>query len=268
LILAFLCVFLFLLSVVLSIALLTLFERKLLGAMQRRKGPNIVHLLQPICDAVKLILKEIVPVYKAEQLLYFIGPISMLALTFVVFFVYTPYYGLIFSDLNLGLLFILAVMALHVYGFIIAGWSSNSKYAFLGALRACSQMLGYELTSATVFLTFVFLTSFNVTMILFFQVNALYVWLWPLFILFFVCVLAETARVPFDLPEAESELVAGYNVEYASIAFALFFLSEYGNLIFSSFLLFCLFFGFFFQIKILFLQIWLFVAVLFLFIFI
>jgi len=138
-------------------------------------------------------------------------------------------------DLNLGTLYIICVMALNLYGFISSGWASNSKYSFLGSLRAAAQMLGYELMMTTIFVTvIVWVGSFSISSILCAQYDSKFFLLWPLFILFYLGALAETARVPFDLPEAESELVAGYNVEYSSITFAFFFLAEYGNIILSS----------------------------------
>lgn len=238
----------FSLIIILMIAYLTLLERKVLSAVQRRKGPNKVGfwgLLQPIADAFKLILKEINVPARANLFLFYLGPMLMLFLNLMGWIIFTPTYGWLFVDLNLSILYILSLMGLNIYGFISAGWASNSKYSFLGAVRASAQMLGYELTTSTIVVLLAFLAgSFNISVII---CSQQYLWnvigCWPLFLLFFIGSLAETARVPFDLPEAESELVSGYNVEYASITFAFFFLAEYGNIIMASNLIVCFFFG-------------------------
>lgn len=215
---------------ILNVAYLTLLERKILSAVQKRKGPNkvgIFGVLQPIADAFKLILKEINLPSRAEINLFFIGPIFMLWLSLMCWVVFSPTYGWNLVDIELSILYLLSLMGLNVYGFISAGWASNSKYSFLGAIRASAQMLGYELTTSTVILCLGFISgSFNIVVIIWSQQSTWYFFLWPLFILFLIGSLAETARVPFDLPEAESELVAGYNVEYSSITFAFFFLSR------------------------------------------
>lgn len=246
-ILWFVYILIFCLIMILMVAFLTLFERKVLSAVQKRKGPNkvgVFGILQPLVDAFKLLCKEIVIPSRANPILFLVGPMIMLLLNLLGWLIVTPMYGWFIADLNLGLLYILALIGLNVYGFIGAGWSSNSKYSFLGAIRASAQMLGYELTTSTIIVVIAFLSgSFNISVIIMSQQHIWYVVFWPLFVLFFIASLAETARVPFDLPEAESELVAGYNVEYASITFAFFFLAEYGNIIMSSNLIVCLFFG-------------------------
>jgi NADH-quinone oxidoreductase subunit H len=236
------------LILILMIAYFTLMERKVLSAVQKRKGPNKVGLfglLQPLADAFKLILKETNIPSRANVRLFLAGPIIMLLLNLMCWVIITPCYGWILVDLNLSILYVLALIGLNVYGFISAGWASNSKYSFLGAVRASAQMLGYELTTSTIVVLLAVLAgSFNISVIICMQVDCWNMYAcWPLCLMFFIGSLAETARVPFDLPEAESELVSGYNVEYASITFAFFFLAEYGNIIMASNLMVCFFFG-------------------------
>lgn len=239
-------VFLFL---TLTIAYFTLLERKVLASMQRRSGPNKVGfagLLQPIADAAKLILKETVRPSSADRLAFFLAPIFTFVMALLAWLVIPVDYSGVISDLNVGILYILAVSSISVYGIIMAGWSSNSRYAFLGGLRSSAQMISYELSVGFVFLTvFKLVGSLNISSIVYAQaVGFWYVFLnWPLLIVFLICGLAETSRPPFDLPEAESELVSGYNVEYSSAMFALFFLAEYCHILTMSGLISIIFFG-------------------------
>jgi NADH-quinone oxidoreductase subunit H len=217
-----------------SIAYLTLLERKQIAAIQGRKGPNVVGifgLLQPLADGLKLFAKELIVPNKSDIWLFVMAPILTFALSLISWIV-LPISSLALN-IELGILFILVISSLAVYGIIIAGWASNSNYALLGALRSAAQMISYEVSLGLLFVPLVlFISSFNFEEIISYQQS---IWnlfhLFPVFILFFVSALAETNRAPFDLPEAEAELVAGYNVEYSGMAFALFFLGEYNNMI-------------------------------------
>jgi NADH-quinone oxidoreductase subunit H len=220
----------------LAIAFLTLAERKVMASMQRRKGPNVVGILglfQPIADGLKLLVKEPVLPSSANLVIFLFAPVLTFLLSQVAWAVVPFGEGLVLADLNVGLLYVFAVSSLGVYGIIMAGWSSNSKYAFLGSLRSAAQMVSYEVSIGLVLITVLLCVgSLNLTQIVLAQEKVWFcVPLFPLLIMFFISCLAETNRAPFDLPEAEAELVAGYNVEYSSMGFALFFLGEYANMI-------------------------------------
>jgi len=236
------------LSLILSIAFLTLLERKVLAAMQRRRGPNVIGiygLLQAFADGIKLILKETIIPSSSNYIIFLLSPILIFSLSLYGWGVMPFIKGVVIADLELGLLILLAISSLSVYGVIMSGWSSNSKYALLGALRSSAQMISYEVSIGLLIMPVLALSSsLNLTNIVLAQ-NELFN-CWPFlcsFVLFFICILAETNRLPFDLPEAESELVSGYNVEYSALTFALFFLAEYSYMILMSSLLVILFLG-------------------------
>jgi NADH-quinone oxidoreductase subunit H len=220
------------------VAYLTYAERKVIAAMQMRKGPNVVGpfgLLQPLADGVKLMFKEMVVPTKANKVLFILAPMITFILSLIGWAVIPFNNGLVLANINVGVLYLLAISSLGVYGIIIAGWASNSQYAFLGAIRSSAQMISYEVSMGLVIIT-VLLTvgSLNISDIVLAQKNMPWyidLMLFPMAIIFFISVLAETNRLPFDLPEAEAELVAGYNVEYSSMTFAMFFLGEYANMI-------------------------------------
>lgn len=231
-----------------SVAYFTLAERKILGAIQRRRGPNVVGtygLLQPLADGFKLLIKETVLPSNANKFLFLLSPIITFVLSLMGWAV-IPYdkYSVL-ADINIGVLYLFAISSLGVYGIIMAGWSSNSKYAFLGALRSAAQMVSYEISIGFIIINIaLFVGSFRLEEIIELQTAIWFVVpFFTLFILFFVCALAETNRHPFDLPEAEAELVSGYNVEYSAMGFALFSLGEYANMLLMSSINTILFFG-------------------------
>lgn len=226
---------------ILSVAYLTLAERRIIASMQLRRGPNVVGifgLLQPIADAVKLLFKEMIIPTAANKFLFILAPVITFVLSLIGWAVipFSNKGGL--ADINVGILYLLAVSSLGVYGIIIAGWASNSKYAFFGSIRSAAQMISYEVSIGLVIVCVLLATgSLNLKEIVLAQQNmgwSIKLLLLPMMVVFFISILAETNRLPFDLPESEAELVAGYNVEYSSITFALFFLGEYANMILTS----------------------------------
>ncbi len=243
---------------IICMAMLTYFERKVIGAMQLRKGPNIVGpfgLLQPFADGIKLMFKEVVIPTNANRAVFVIAPMLTFMLALLGWAVIPLSAQWVIADINVGILYLFAISSLGVYGIIMAGWASNSKYAFLGAIRSSAQMISYEVSIGFVIITvLLYVGSLNITDIVQAQAGGIQHWfafnifsgeflLFPMFVIFFVSALAETNRHPFDLPEAEAELVAGYNVEYSSMTFALFFLGEYMNMILMSAMTTVLFLG-------------------------
>lgn len=234
--------------VLISVAYLTLAERKIMAAMQQRTGPNVVGflgLLQPLADGLKLLLKETVIPTNANTFGFVFAPVLTLFLSLFGWVVMPFSLTSWFVDIDLGLLFMFAVSGLGVYGIILSGWASNSRYAFFGALRSTAQMVSYEVSIGLTLVSMLLCVgSLNFIHVIVFQSFVFFVIpFMPLFLMFLVSILAETNRAPFDLPEAESELVSGYNVEYASMGFALFFLAEYSSMILMSALTVVIFLG-------------------------
>lgn len=241
-------IFAVIVPLLIAVAYLTLAERRVIGLMQLRKGPNVVGpfgLFQPFADALKLLSKETILPSGASKVVFVIAPMLTFILSLIAWAVIPFGKGLVIADVNVGILYLFAVSSLGVYGVIMAGWSSNSKYPFLGAMRSAAQMISYEVSLGLVIITVIMAAgSLNLTEIVEAQRNLwFFIPLFPMFIIFFISTLAETNRAPFDLPEGESELVAGYFVEYSSMSFALFFLGEYANMILMSGMTVTLFLG-------------------------
>ncbi len=230
-------------------AYLTYVERKVIAAMQLRKGPNVVGpfgLLQPFADALKLFMKETIIPSQSSSVVFILAPMLTFILALLGWAVIPFSQEFAIANINVGVLYLLAISSLGVYGIIMAGWASNSKYAFLGAIRSAAQMVSYEVSIGFVIVCVLLLVgSLNLVDVVEAQRETWFIFtgLFPMFILFFISILAETNRHPFDLPEAEAELVAGYNVEYSSMTFALFFLGEYMNMILMSAIATVLFLG-------------------------
>ncbi len=220
-----------------GVAYLTYIERKVIAAIHLRRGPNVVGpygLLQPIADGMKLFFKETIIPSSANKVVFVIAPMLTFVLALIAWAVIPVGDGLVIANINVGILYLFAISSLGVYGILMAGWASNSKYAFLGAIRSAAQMVSYEVSMGFIIITVLLIAgSLNLSDIVRAQKET--VWfiipLFPMAVIFFVSTLAETNRHPFDLPEAEAELVSGYNVEYSAMTFALFFLGEYANMI-------------------------------------
>lgn len=236
------------LPVLLSVAFMTIIERKQLAAHQRRVGPNTVGyygVLQPFSDALKLILKETIIPSQSNKVLFYLAPVSTLVFSLLGWGIIPFGQGLAISDFSLGILYTLALSSLGVYGVLFAGWSANSKYAFLGSLRSTAAMISYELILSSAILIIILLTgTFNFTAIIESQQAIWFIVpLLPVFIFYFIAILAETSRTPFDLQEAESELVAGFFTEHSSVPFVFFFLGEYSSIVLFSCITAILFLG-------------------------
>lgn len=237
-----------LIGLLLSIAYLTYIERKIIAAIQLRRGPSLVGpfgLMQPFADGLKLFFKESIIPAKADTFLFIFAPILIFSLSLAAWAVIPIDYRLVLSNIHVGILYFLAIASTNVYGIIIAGWASHSSYAFLGALRSAAQMISYEISMGLVIVSVLLLSrSTNLQDIVLAQKGCWFIIpLFPMGIIFFIAALAETNRSPFDIPEAETELIAGYHVEYSSLPFALFFLSEYANMILMSAMMTILFCG-------------------------
>jgi len=237
-----------LVPVLISVAYLTLAERKVMAAMQMRRGPNVVGpfgLLQPFADALKMLMKETIVPTGASRILFLTAPLLTMTLAMIAWAVIPVNDGWAIANINVGVLYLFAISSLGVYGIVIAGWASNSKYAFLGAMRSAAQMVSYEVSMGFVMVTVLLCAgSLNLTEIVRAQERVwFFIPLFPMFIVFFISTLAETNRAPFDLPEGESEIVGGFHVEYGAMTFGLFFLGEYANMILMSAMTTILFLG-------------------------
>ena len=225
--------------VLIAVAFFTVAERKIMGAIQRRRGPNVIGfmgLLQALADGLKLFVKETTLPSNSNLTVFILAPMLSFILSLISWSVIPFSNKIVAADINLGILYLFSISSLSVYGILLAGWSSNSKYAYLGALRSAAQMISYEISIGFIVLTTVLCAgSFNLSTVVLAQTKTYYIIpLFPMFIIFYISMLAETNRHPFDLPEAEAELVSGYNVEYSAMTFALFFLAEYSNMLLMS----------------------------------
>ena len=231
-----------------SVAYFTVAERKIMGAIQRRRGPNVIGfigLLQAFADGLKLFVKETTLPSNSNIIIFLSAPILAFSLSLIGWAVIPFSHKIVLADTNLGILYLFAVSSFNIYGIVLAGWASNSKYAYLGGLRSAAQMISYEISIGFIILTVCVCTgSLNLSTIVLAQEQIwLIIPLLPVFVIFYISMLAETNRHPFDLPEAEAELVSGYNVEYSAMTFALFFLAEYANMLLMSSLAALLFLG-------------------------
>ncbi len=234
-----------------AVAYLTLAERKVIGYIQNRIGPNRVGIMgigQPIADAIKLLFKEIIIPAQSNRYLFIIAPILTIASSLCAWAVIPFSQGMMLANVNAGVLFLFSMTSLGVYGVLISGWSSNSKYAFFGALRASAQTISYEIAMGFVLAGVLMAAgTMNLEQIVLHQSGGIWHWYWlpllPLFLVYWICALAETNRSPFDIAEGESEIVAGFHVEYSGMGFAIFFLAEYANMILVSFIVSLLFLG-------------------------
>ena len=239
------------LPLLLAVAFVVYFDRKIWAAMQMRRGPNVVGpfgLLQSFADGLKLLFKETIVPAGANKVIFFMAPVVAFSLALIAWAVIPWGDGIVLADLNVGILYIFAISSLGVYGILMAGWSSNSRYAFLGGLRSAAQMISYEVSIGFVLVAvLVWVGSLNLSDVVLAQSGGVGSWFvfshFPLFMIFLISAMAETNRPPFDLPEAEAELVAGYQVEYSSMAFGLFWLGEYANVLLMCAMTSILFFG-------------------------
>ena len=225
-----------LLPVLVSVALIVWLDRRVWAFVQKRRGPNVVGplgLLQTVADALKYIFKEIIIPASADKIMFILAPVITLTLALIAWAVIPFSKELVLSNINVGILYLFAVSSLSVYGIIIGGWASNSKYPFLGAIRSAAQMVSYEVSIGIIIINVLLCVgSLNLNKIVLAQENVWFIFpLFPMFVIFFISALAETNRPPFDLPEAESELVAGYQTEYSGMMYAMFWLGEYANIL-------------------------------------
>ena len=232
-------ILLIVIPLLISVAYFTIAERKIMGSIQRRRGPNVIGflgLLQPLADGLKLFAKETILPSNSSIIIFLIAPIFTFILSLIGWSVIPFSESLVLADLNVGILYLFATSSLSVYGIVMAGWASNSKYPFLGALRSAAQMISYEVSIGFIIVNVcICVGSFNLSSIVLAQQSVWFIVpLFPMFVMFSVSMLAETNRHPFDLPEAEAELVSGYNIEYSAMTFALFFLGEYANMLLMS----------------------------------
>ena len=229
-------IFFLLVPVLVSVALIVWLDRRVWAAVQKRRGPNVVGpfgLLQTAADALKYIFKEIIIPSSANKIIFILAPIITLTLSLIAWAVIPFSNKLILSNINIGILYLFAISSLSVYGIIMGGWASNSKYPFLGAIRSAAQMISYEVSIGLIIINVLLCAgSLNLNEIILAQNNVWFIFpLFPMFVIFFISALAETNRPPFDLPEAESELVAGYQTEYSGMMYAMFWLGEYANIL-------------------------------------